>query len=75
MSQHYLKYHLKSFIHNINNKATDDIDNGNNVETETDLMNGNVKKFSNCQLEKLLETPTGKIRITENPLPENILNC
>lgn len=71
MSQHYLKYHLKSFIHNINNKATEDDNNGNNVETETDMLNGNgnVKLFNNCQLE------TGKIRITENPLPENMLNC
>ena len=72
MSQHYLKYHFKSFIHN-NNKAMDDDDNnGNNVETETDLMNGNVKQFS-CQLQE----STGKIRINihENPLPENILNC
>lgn len=48
----------------------DDDNNGNNVETETDLMNGNVKQFS-CQLQE----STGKIRITENPLPENILNC
>lgn len=48
----------------------DDDNNGNNVETETDLMNGNVKQFS-CHLQE----STGKIRITENPLPENILNC
>lgn len=47
-----------------------DDDNNGNVETETDLMNGNVKLFNNCHLET-----TGKIRITENPLPENILNC
>jgi hypothetical protein len=72
MSQHYLKCHLKSFIHNINNKATaDDDNNGNNVDTETDMMNGNVKHF-NCQQQ---ESSTGKIRITENPLPENILHC
>lgn len=70
MSQHYLKYHFKSFIHNINNKATGgDDDNGNNVDTETDTMNGNFKQFC-CPQES-----TGKIRITENPLPENILHC
>lgn len=69
MSQHYLKCHFKSFIHNINNKATDE-DNGNNVETtDTDLINGNIKTFINCQLE------TGKIRITENPLPDTMLHC
>lgn len=63
-SQHYLKY-FKSFIHNIKNKATQD-NNGNvNVETETDLMNGNGKFC--CQQES-----TGKIRITENPLPDSI---
>lgn len=49
-----------------------DDNNGNStvVETDTDLMNGNVKHF-NCQLQE----STGKIRITENPLPESILNC
>lgn len=72
MSQHYLKYHFKSFIHNINCEATDgDDNNGNNVEIETDLMNGNAGHL-NCQLQ---ESTTGKIRITENPLPESILNC
>lgn len=73
MSQHYLKYHFKSFIHNINNKATtgDDDNNGNNVETETDSMNGNVRNFS-CHLQ---ESTGNKIRITENPLPDNMLNC
>lgn len=63
-SQHYLKY-FKSFIHNIKNKATQD-NNGNvNVETEIDILNGNGKFC--CQLES-----TGKIRITENPLPDSI---
>lgn len=73
MSQHYLKYHFKSFIHNINTKATEGDNNGNvhNVDTETDMMNGNVRQF-NCHP---LHESTGKIRITENPLPENILNC
>ena len=71
MSQHYLKYHFKSFINNINNKATrgeEDEENGNNgngVETDT-MNNGNLTggiKFN----------PTaGVIRITENPLPENV---
>lgn len=64
------QYHFKSFIHNIA-KATDDVNNnGNNADTtDTDLINGNLKHFNNSQLDP------GKIRITENPLPENILNC
>lgn len=71
MSQHYLNYHLKSFINTIN-EATMDDDNNGNVETETDMLNGNGKvklNHNNCQLE------TGKIRITENPLPDNMLSC
>lgn len=69
MSEHYLN-HFKSF-HNFNKAAYQDDNNGNKIETETDLMNGNVKHFSNCHLQE----STGKIRITENPLPESVLNC
>lgn len=62
MSQHYLKYHFKSFISTINNKAFDEV-NGNNVEI--DVMNGNGRKINTGDG----KTTTGMIRITENPLP------
>lgn len=60
MSQHYLKYHFKSFISTINNKAFDEV-NGNN---ELDVMNGNGKKVNTTE-----GKTANMIRITENPLP------
>ncbi|XP_070496729.1 protein NDRG3 isoform X7 [Chironomus tepperi] len=61
MTQHYLKYHFKSFISTINNKAFDEV-NGNNAEI--DVNNGNGRKY-NCADGKT----TTMFRITENPLP------
>lgn len=68
MSQHYLKYHFKSIISTINNKAFDEV-NGNNIEI--DVMNGNGRKTATGDGKTTTTTTTtsGIIRITENPLP------
>lgn len=75
MSQHYLKYHFKSFIQTTNYKATDDVNGNTNNETETDLMNGNSKAMKTSFNATGIGSTGGIIRITENPLPENVANC
>lgn len=74
MSQHYLKYHFKSFICTINNK--DEVNGNNGNDSEIDVLNGNSngRKFNYGEGATTSTTASTQIRITENPLPESIVN-
>jgi hypothetical protein len=88
MSQHYLKYHFKSFICTIiNNAAIDEVNGNNGNDSETDMMNGNkcnmnINNNNNngnttasiTTTSALCSNNSKLIRITENPLTDNIVN-
>lgn len=79
MSQHYLKYHFKSFICTINNKAFDEVNGNNGNDSETDAMNGNsngrkVNSNGNVNASNNNNNNNMFIRITENPLTDSIVN-
>lgn len=80
MSQHYLKYHFKSFICTINNNEVNG-NNGNDIETDVLNGNSNGRKFNYSDGGATAAATTAstamtttQIRITENPLPESIVN-